>query len=55
MVQSKKNTLRDTVADYIVDEIIVSRVAAKHPDEMAQRAYAYYKHLMDRKAKEQGR
>ncbi len=50
----KKDTLRDSVADYIVDEIIVNRMAAKHPDEMAKRAYAYYKHLMDRKAEEQG-
>ncbi len=50
----KKDTLRDSVADYIVDEVIVSRIATKHPDEMAQRAYSYYKYLMDKANEERG-
>lgn len=41
----KKETLKNVLADYIVDELVINQVARKHPDEMSRRAYAYYRRL----------
>lgn len=38
----RKNGLRDSVADYIVDELVINRITADHDDERSKRMYAYY-------------
>lgn len=40
-----KDTLRGMLADYIVDELVINRVAHKGSDEVSRRAYAYYRML----------
>lgn len=41
----KKEALKNALADYIVDELVINQVARKHPDETSRRAYAYYRML----------
>lgn len=43
----KKTTLIDTVADYIVDEMVINRASVNHPDKASMRAYAYYKRIKE--------
>lgn len=38
----RKNGLRDSVADYIVDETVINRIARDSDDEQSKRMYAYY-------------
>lgn len=42
---ANKETLKGLLADYIVDELVINRVANEHPDEVSRRAYAYYQKL----------
>lgn len=40
-----KDSLKGAVADYIIDELVISEIAQKYPDMTAQRVYAYYRAL----------
>ncbi len=42
---SSKDSLKEAVADYIIDELVISEVMQKYPDATAQRIYAYYKEV----------
>ena len=48
MDMPKKDTLRASVADYIIDEAVINDVSKKDPDEQSKRAYAYYRMLYHR-------
>lgn len=41
----KKEGLREAVADYIVDELVINHISAGHYDERIGRMYAYYYEL----------
>lgn len=50
-----KDSLKEAVADYVIDELVISEILQKYPDMTAQRVYAYYKALYQRiKADVQG-
>ena len=43
----RKDTLKGSVADYIIDTTIVNGMMEKYVSTFAKKAYAYYKQLMD--------
>ena len=43
-----KDTLKGTIADYIIDELVIKQVVNDYPDEMSKRAYAYYRMLYNK-------
>lgn len=49
MSEPRRETLKRSVADYIINTAIIDRVCRKGADMAALRAYAYYKRLMEQK------
>ena len=45
--QEGKETLKEMLARYIVDELVVKRLMENKEDQKAQRAYAYYRDIMN--------
>lgn len=45
---SSKDSMKSSVADYIIDELVISDIVKGYPDTIVQRAYAYYKAMYQR-------
>lgn len=44
----RKEALKNTLADYIIDELVINQVMQKHPDKESCKAYAYYRMLYNK-------